>query len=114
MDLKLTNTLTRKKEPFVPLVPGQVGIYVCGPTVYNHSHLGHAKSYVAFDVIVKHLRHLGMKVRYVQNITDVGHLLDNFDSGEDRIERQAKIDQVHPLELVDVYMRSYMEDMTAL
>ncbi|HMS18644.1 MAG TPA: class I tRNA ligase family protein, partial [Planctomycetota bacterium] len=75
--LKITNTLSRSKEVFVPLVEGHVGIYVCGPTVYSDTHLGHAKSYVSFDVIVRYLRHLGYRVRYVQNITDVGHLTDD-------------------------------------
>ncbi len=112
MELRFTNTLTRKKEVFEPLTPGMVGIYVCGPTVYSHAHLGHAKSYISFDVIVKFLRHLGYRVRYVQNITDVGHLLD--DSGEDRILRRARLDQVHPYEIVDTYMRSYFEDMENL
>lgn len=114
MTIRLYNSLTRTKEEFVPLQPGQLGIYVCGPTVYGHSHIGHAKSYIAFDVIVKWFRHEGYQVRYVQNITDVGHLTDNADDGEDKIERQARLDQVHPLEVVDNYMRSYFEDMESL
>jgi cysteinyl-tRNA synthetase len=114
MSLHVQNSLTRRKEELRPVTPGQLGIYVCGPTVYSHSHLGHAKSYVGFDVIVKWLRLSDLKVRYVQNITDVGHLTDNADEGEDKIARQARIDQVHPLEVVDVYMRSYMDDMVAL
>ena len=81
--LQVYNSLTRQKEPFTPLNPGHVGMYVCGPTVYGHSHIGHAKSYVAFDVVVRYLRHLGLRVRYVQNITDVGHLTDDADAGED-------------------------------
>ncbi|MCK5077874.1 MAG: class I tRNA ligase family protein, partial [Calditrichia bacterium] len=72
MALKIYNTLTRKKEEFVPLEEGKVGIYVCGPTVYGHPHLGHAKSYISFDLVVRYLKHLGYKVKYVQNITDVG------------------------------------------
>lgn len=96
MALTLYNSMTRQKEEFVPLEPGHVGIYVCGPTVYGPPHLGHAKSYIFFDVLVKHLRNSGFKVRYVQNITDVGHLTDDADSGEDKIQRQARIDQVHP------------------
>ncbi|MDP6433631.1 MAG: class I tRNA ligase family protein, partial [Candidatus Scalindua sp.] len=76
MTLKIYNTLTRQKEKFVPFKKGRVGIYVCGPTVYDHPHIGHAKSYISFDVVVRYLRHLGYKVRYVQNITDVGHLTD--------------------------------------
>ena len=114
MTLKVYNTLTREKEEFKPLHPGMVGIYVCGPTVYDHPHLGHAKSYVSFDVIVRYLRHVKYKVRYVQNITDVGHLTDNADEGEDKIEEQARLERVEPMELVEKYMKSYFEDMDAL
>ncbi|MFQ5863374.1 MAG: cysteine--tRNA ligase, partial [Candidatus Brocadiales bacterium] len=97
-----------------PLHPGMVGIYVCGPTVYDHPHLGHAKSYVSFDVIVRYLRYLKYKVRYVQNITDVGHLTDNADEGEDKIEERARLERVEPMELVEKYMKSYFEDMDVL
>lgn len=114
MPLKVHNTLTRRKEEFVPLTPGRVGVYVCGPTVYGHAHIGHAKSYVSFDVIVRYLRYLGNKVLYVQNITDVGHLTDDADEGEDKIEKQSKLDRLHPMELVDLYTRSYFEDMDKL
>ncbi len=114
MTLKIYNTLTKQKEVFIPFKKGRVGIYVCGPTVYDHPHIGHAKSYISFDVIVRYLRHLGYKVRYVQNITDVGHLTDNADAGEDKIEKRAKLEQVEPMELVEMYMRSYYEDMDAL
>ncbi len=114
MTLKLYNTLTREKEEFKPLHPGMVGIYVCGPTVYDHPHLGHAKSYVSFDVIVRYLRHLKYKVRYVQNITDVGHLTDNADEGEDKIEERARLERVEPMELAEKYMKSYFDDMDAL
>jgi cysteinyl-tRNA synthetase len=112
--LKIYNTLTRKKEDFKPLHEGMVGIYVCGPTVYDHPHLGHAKSYVSFDVVVRYLRYLGYKVRYVQNITDVGHLTDNADEGEDKIELKARLERLEPMELVEKYTRSYFEDMDAL
>lgn len=111
MALRVYNSLTRQKEVFVPLKEGQVNMYVCGPTVYDHAHIGHAKSYISFDVIVRYLRFLGYKVKYVQNITDVGHLLD---TGEDRILRGATRDQVDPMELVENYMKSYFEDMDAL
>ncbi len=111
MALRFYNTLTRKKEEFVPLHEGRVGIYVCGPTVYDHAHIGHAKSYISFDVIVRYLRYLGYRVRYVQNITDVGHLLD---TGEDRILKGAARERVEPMELVERYTRSYFEDMDAL
>jgi cysteinyl-tRNA synthetase len=114
MSLRLYNTLTRTKEEFVPLDPPHVGIYVCGPTVYGHSHLGHAKSYVSFDVIVRYLRHAGYRVLYVQNITDVGHLTDDADMGEDKIEKQSRLDRVHPMQLAETYTRSYFEDMDAL
>ncbi|HOX38461.1 MAG TPA: cysteine--tRNA ligase [Candidatus Brocadiia bacterium] len=114
MALVVTNTLTRRKEEFKPLREGFVGMYVCGPTVYGHSHIGHAKSYVSFDVIARYLRHIGYKVRYVQNITDVGHLTDDADSGEDKIAKRAKEERVEPMELVETYMRSYFEDMDAL
>jgi cysteinyl-tRNA synthetase len=111
MPLILYNTLTRKKEEFVPLTEGRVHIYVCGPTVYDHAHIGHAKTYVAFDVIVRFLRYAGYKVRYVQNITDVGHLLD---TGEDRVLKGAARERIEPMELVERYTRSYFEDMAAL
>lgn len=111
MAITLYNSLTRQKEEFIPIEEGHVGIYVCGPTVYGPPHLGHAKSYITFDVLVKHLRNSGLKVRYVQNITDVGHLTDDADSGEDKIQKQARIDQVHPWEIVDKWTRQYMNDM---
>ncbi|HUI29206.1 MAG TPA: cysteine--tRNA ligase [Candidatus Acidoferrales bacterium] len=113
-DIYLYNTLTRQKEKFVPLEKDRVGIYVCGPTVYNDSHIGHAKSYVSFDVIVRFLRFLGYKVTYVQNITDVGHLTDNADEGDDKIEKVAKKDRIDPMEIVETFMRSYFEDMDRL
>src|SRR5512139_1965830 len=114
MGLRVYNTLTRTKEEFVPLTPPHVGMYVCGPTVYGHSHLGHAKSYVSFDVILRYLRHSGYRVLYVQNITDVGHLTDDADMGEDKIEEQSRRDRVHPMEVAEYYTRSYFEDMDAL
>ena len=114
MALQVYNTLTRIKEEFVPQTPGQVRVYVCGPTVYGDSHLGHAKSYISFDVIVRYLRFLGYRVLYVQNITDVGHLTDDADEGEDKIERQSREDRVHPMQLVETFTRSYFEDMDAL
>jgi len=114
MELKLYNSLTRKKEQFKPLKKGRVGIYVCGPTVYGHAHLGHAKSYVSFDVLVRYLRYLGQTVTYVQNITDVGHLTDDADEGEDKIAEAAKKEKKHPMALAEFYTRSYFEDMDAL
>lgn len=114
MALKIYNTLTRTKEEFIPLQKGRVGMYVCGPTVYDHAHIGHAKSYVSFDVVARYLRYLGYRVRYVQNITDVGHLTDDADEGEDKIARRAVQERVEPMELVETFMRSYFEDMDAL
>jgi cysteinyl-tRNA synthetase len=111
MALQVFNRLTRRKEAFIPLVDGQVRMYVCGPTVYDHAHLGHAKTYVAFDTIVRYLRYSGFQVRYVQNITDVGHLLD---TGEDRILKKAGALSLEPMEVVETYTRSYFEDMDAL
>jgi cysteinyl-tRNA synthetase len=112
--MKLHNSLGRVTQDFEPLSPGSAGVYVCGPTVYGHSHLGHAKSYVSFDVLVRLLRRLGLRVRYVQNITDVGHLVDNSEFGEDKIQRQAALERVEPMELAEMYTRSYFEDMDAL
>src|SRR3989337_3263646 len=114
MTLRIYNPLTRRKDEFFPLRNKNVGIYVCGPTVYDHAHLGHAKSYVSFDVVVRYLRYLGYRVRYVQNITDVGHLTDNADAGEDKILKPAQRERVEPAELVEIYTRSYFEDMDAL
>ncbi len=121
MPLHIYNSLTRQKETFKPLHEGrampagrQVGMYVCGPTVYSHSHIGHGKSYVSFDIIVRYLRYLGYNVLYVQNITDVGHLLGETNDGEDRLVRQSKIEQKHPMQIAEEYTRSYFEDMDAL
>jgi len=114
MALQLYNSLTRRKEEFKPLNEGRVGIYVCGPTVYGHAHLGHAKSYVSFDVLVRYLRYLGYSVTYVQNITDVGHLTDDADQGEDKIAKAARKEKKHPMALAEYYSRSYFEDMDKL
>lgn len=111
MTLNIYNVLTRKKEPFVPLAEGKVNIYVCGPTVYDDSHVGHAKTYVNFDVVVRYLRHIGYDVLYVQNITDVGHMLD---TGEDRVLKKARQLSSGPMQVVETYMRSYFADMDAL
>ena len=114
MGLKLYNSLTRRKEEFKPLKEGRVGIYVCGPTVYGHPHLGHAKSYVSFDVLVRYLCYLGYSVTYVQNITDVGHLTDDADGGEDKLIVAARKERKHPMALAEYYTRSYFEDMDRL
>ena len=89
----LTNSLTGKKEQFQPLHPGQVGMYVCGPTVYNKVHLGNARTFLTFDIISRYFRFLGYKVRYVRNITDVGHLESDADEGEDKIAKKARLEQ---------------------
>jgi cysteinyl-tRNA synthetase len=114
MALRIYNTLTREKEPFEPLVPGRVNMYVCGPTVYDYPHIGHAKSYVSFDIAVRYLRHLGYDVLYVQNITDVGHLTDDADTGEDKILKRARERRVEPMQLVETYTREYFAAMDAL
>lgn len=114
MGLQLYNSLTRRKEEFEPLEKGRVGMYVCGPTVYGHAHLGHAKSYVSFDLLARYFRYLGYSVTYVQNITDVGHLTDDADEGEDKIAEAAKKEKKHPMALAEYYTRSYFEDMDAL
>jgi cysteinyl-tRNA synthetase len=111
MSLKIYNTLSRQKEEFKSIHEGLVGMYVCGPTVYSDSHIGHGKSYVSFDVIVRYLRYLGNKVLYIQNITDVGHLLDD---GEDRMLKQSKIEKVHPMQIAETITRSYFDDMDKL
>ena len=113
-DLFLTNTLTRKKELFVPIHPGHAGMYVCGPTVYGDAHLGHARPGVTYDVLQKLLRHLGYKVRYVRNITDVGHLEHDADEGEDKIARKARLEQLEPMEVVETYTFRYHEAMRLL
>lgn len=111
MALRIFNVLDRAKQDFVPLEAGRVGIYVCGPTVQDYAHLGHAKTYISFDVVVRYLRYSGYDVLYVQNITDVGHLLD---SGEDRILRKARQLQALPMKISEEYTRSYFADMDAL
>ncbi len=113
-NLHIYNTLSREKEKFEPIKEGFVGIYVCGPTVYGDPHLGHAKSYVSFDIVVRYLRYLDYKVRYVQNITDVGHLTDDADQGEDKLEKQAKIEKLEPMEIAEKYTYNYFRDMDKL
>ena len=112
--LRIYNTLTRKKEIFEPIVEGFVGMYVCGPTVYGDPHLGHAKSYVSFDVVVRYLEYLGYNVRYVQNITDVGHLTDDADEGEDKLQKQARIEKMEPMEIAEKYTYNFFRDMDKL
>lgn len=111
MALRIFNVIGREKQDFIPIREGHVGMYVCGPTVYDHSHLGHAKTYVSFDVVVRYLRYSGYEVLYVQNITDVGHLQV---TGEDRILKKARELQALPLQVAERYARYYFDDMRAL
>jgi cysteinyl-tRNA synthetase len=112
--LYIYNTLTRKKEQFIPLHENKVGMYVCGPTVYGDGHLGHARPAITFDILFRYLQHLGYKVRYVRNITDVGHLENDADSGEDKIAKKARLDQLEPMEVVQYYVNRYHKAMEAL
>lgn len=107
-EIKVTNTLTRKKQKFESLVAGYVGMYVCGPTVYNEVHLGNCRTFFSFDVIYRYLLYLGYKVRYVRNITDVGHLVGDVDEGtEDKISKQARLEQLEPMEIVQKYSNQF-------
>lgn len=101
------NSLTRKKEKFEPINPPFVGLYVCGPTVYNDVHLGNIRTFITFDVVYRYLTYLGYKVRYIRNITDVGHLVDDADNGDDKIEKRAKIEKIEPMEIVQKYTNSF-------
>ncbi len=112
--LYLTNTRTRTKELFKPLHEGHVGMYVCGPTVYGDAHLGHARPGVTYDVLFRLLKALGYKVRYVRNITDVGHLEHDADEGEDKIAKKARLEELEPMEVVQTYTERYHEAMRAL
>ena len=112
--LLLYNTLTRRKEEFEPINPPHVGMYVCGPTVYGDPHLGHARPAVTFDLLFRYLRSLGYKVRYVRNITDVGHLEHDADDGEDKIARKARLEQLEPMEVAHFYSERYHRAMDAL
>lgn len=113
-NLHIYNTLTRKKERFEPLNPPFVGLYACGPTVYGDAHLGHARQAITFDVLYRYLQYLGYKVRYVRNITDVGHLEDDADEGEDKILKKARLESLEPMEVVQHYMNRYHLNMDAL
>ena len=112
--LMLHNTLTRRKEEFEPVNPPHVGIYVCGPTVYGDPHLGHARPAITFDLLFRYLRSLGYKVRYVRNITDVGHLENDADEGEDKITKKARLEELEPMEVAHYYTERYHDAMRAL
>ena len=112
--LLIYNTLTRTKERFTPLHAPNVGMYVCGPTVYGDPHLGHARPAITFDILFRYLKHLGYKVRYVRNITDVGHLEHDADEGDDKIEKKARLEQLEPMEIAQYYTNRYHDAMEAL
>ena len=116
-EIKIYNTLTRKKEIFNPIIENHVGMYVCGPTVYGDPHLGHARPGITFDIVFRYLKHLDYKVRYVRNITDAGHLENDADEGEDKIAKKARLEQLEPMEIVQFYTLRYhkaMEDLNCL
>ncbi|MBN2597037.1 cysteine--tRNA ligase [Labilibaculum sp.] len=112
--LFIYNTLNRKKELFEPINAPHVGLYVCGPTVYGDAHLGHARPAITFDLVFRYLTHLGYKVRYVRNITDVGHLVNDADEGEDKIAKKARLEQLEPMEIVQFFTDRYHNDMADL
>lgn len=112
--LVIYNTLNREKEVFTPLHAPHVGLYVCGPTVYGDPHLGHARPAITFDLLFRYMQHIGYKVRYVRNITDVGHLENDADEGEDKIAKKARIEELEPMEVVQFYTNSYHKAMDAL
>lgn len=113
-NIYLYDTMQRQKVRFEPSAPGRVGMYLCGPTVYSDAHLGHAKKEVAFDVVLRTFAHFGYRVRYVSNITDVGHLLGDADEGEDKLQARARLEQLEPMEIADKYFWSFFRDMDAL
>ena len=113
-NLSIYNSLSRTKEIFKPLHEGRVGMYVCGPTVYGDGHLGHARPAITFDILYRYLTHLGYKVRYVRNITDVGHLEHDADDGEDKIAKKARLEQLEPMEVVQFYLNRYHKAMEEL
>ena len=113
-NLSIHNTLTRKKEAFVPLKAPFVGLYVCGPTVYGDPHLGHARPAITFDLLFRYLRATGYKVRYVRNVTDVGHLENDADEGEDKISKKARLEQLEPMEVAQYYTDRYHDAMRQL
>ena len=105
--LQIYNTLSGKMEEFQPIQSPQVGMYVCGPTVYNEVHIGNVRTFINFDLIYRYLLNLGYKVRYVRNITDVGHLLGDAADGEDRISKQSRLEAIEPMELVQKYTNNF-------
>ena len=113
-NLVIYNTLHRQKERFQPIAAPNVGMYVCGPTVYGDPHLGHARPSITFDILFRYLQHIGYKVRYVRNITDVGHLEHDADDGDDKIAKKARLEQLEPMEIAQFYTNRYHDAMRAL
>ena len=109
--LVIYNSIAREKQEFISLNHKYVGLYVCGPTVYGDAHLGHARPYITFDIVYRYLQYLGYKVRYVRNITDVGHLVNDADEGEDKIAKQSLIEKLEPMEVVKCYADRFHENM---
>ena len=112
--IKLFNTLSREKEQFDPLKKGRVDMYACGPTVYNYPHLGNLRTYIFEDILKRTLIYSGYKVKHVMNITDVGHLTSDTDEGEDKLEKEAKIEGKKPLEIADFYTKAFKQDLSFL
>ncbi len=112
--LKIYNSLSKTKEIFKPVIPGKVGMYVCGPTVYSNVHLGNVRTFMSFDMIFRYLKHLGYKVRYVRNITDAGHLENDADAGEDRIAKKARLEEIEPMEVVQRYTVDFHETLQTI
>ena len=102
-NIKIYNSLSGEKEPFSSINVGKIGMYVCGPTVYSNVHLGNVRTFMSFDVIFRYFLHLGYKVRYVRNITDVGHIVDDEDEGEDKIAKKARLEALEPMEVVGIW-----------
>ena len=112
-ELKIYNSLTGKKDVFKPISEGHIGMYVCGPTVYSNVHLGNVRTFMSFDMIFRYFKHLGFKVRYVRNITDAGHLENDADEGEDRIAKKARLEQIEPMEVVQMYTVDFHNTLNA-
>lgn len=116
-EIHIYNSLSKEKEKFTPITEGYVGMYVCGPTVYSNVHLGNCRTFLSFDLVFRYLKHLGFKVRYVRNITDVGHLEDDAEDGEDRIAKRARLEEIEPMEVAQIYtvdFRDVMNEFNAL
>ncbi|HLW63146.1 MAG TPA: cysteine--tRNA ligase [Flavobacterium sp.] len=109
--LKIYNSLSGQKETFTPIHEGKIGMYVCGPTVYNFVHLGNCRTFISFDLIFRYLKHLGYQVRYVRNITDVGHIVDDADDGEDKIAQKARLEQIEPMEVAQKYTVNFHQTL---